>query len=458
MRPAAQPTARRPTAASIGRHSTRASAALRRLGEEDPALGALALWCGHRDAAAEAAPETGALAWTDGTTIFYAPGFADLPAHEQSGLAAHQVLHVALRHPARAGALAGRLGLGETLFNIAADAIVNETLTRAGHALPRPAVLLTPLLAETLGRDEAAALAKWDAEALTLALARDGAGGGRQGRPARGRAGKGGQGDGHEGMHGRAAAHAAARGFRRDLRAGSAGEGRRTASGSEAEAAAEWQGRLARALAAGRAAGRGIGALQLPLADIPRSELPWEMVLRGLVTRAVLARPAPSFRRPTRRWIATESDARARGRPIPAFEPGLSPVAGAARLAVAVDCSTSIDDARLALFAGQIAGIGRRTGAEVHVLPFDTAVLGVRQMRGAAWEDEIRALPLARGGGTDFAPVLAAAAALAPSAIVVLTDLDGPFGPAPGRTPVIWAVPGEVPRPPPFGRVISLAR
>ena len=443
-------------------HSPRASAALRRLGEDDPALGALALWCGPRDADGEDAPEPGALAWTDGRTIWYAPGFADLPAHEQVGLAAHQVLHVALRHPARARALGARLGLGEALFNIAADAIVNETLTQAGHALPRPAVLLTPLLAETLGREQAAALAKWDAEALTLALARDG-GGGRRGRPGKagdgqGGDGQGGRGTGADGMTGRAMAHAAGRGFRRDLQATGEGDGRRPGTDAEAEAAVEWQGRLARALAAGRAAGRGIGALQTPLADIPRSDLPWEVVLRGLVTRAVLHRPAPSFQRPTRRWIAGEADARARGRPVPAFEPGLAPVSGAPRLAVAVDCSTSIDDARLALFAGQIAGIGRRCGAEVHVLPFDTAVLGSRQMRGAAWEDEIRSLPLARGGGTDFGPVMAAAAGLAPSAIVGLTDLDGPFGPPPGRVPVIWAVPDDPPALPPFGRVISLAR
>ncbi|MGY6632503.1 MAG: vWA domain-containing protein [Alkalilacustris sp.] len=425
-----------------GAHSVRASAALRRMGEEDPALGALALWCAHRDAE-DGAPEEGALAWTDGCTIFYGPGFAALPAHEQVGAAAHQVLHVALRHPARARALGARLGTGAQLYNLAADAIVNETLSEAGHALPRPAVLLSRLVAEALGDRDPAPLARWDAERLVLALAartgRDGDGAGQR------------RGQSNEA---RAMAHAAAQGFRRDLHP----EGDDRGGGAQDEAAADWQGRLARALAAGRSAGRGIGALRGALADIPRSDLPWEVVLRGLLTRAVTRRPARSFQRPARRWVAAEADARARARPVPGFEPGLAPMPQTARLAVGIDCSTSIDDERLAVFAGQIAGIGRRTGAEVHVLPFDTEVQAVRRMRGAAWEDEIRRLPLARGGGTDFGPVIATAAALGPSAIVILTDLDGPLGPAPGRVPVIWAVPGAPPPRPAFGRVVSLAR
>jgi hypothetical protein len=43
-----------------------------------------------------------------------------------------------------------------------------------------------------------------------------------------------------------------------------------------------------------------------------------------------------------------------------------------------------------------------------------------------------------------------------PSALVVLTDLDAPFGRDP-RCPVIWAVPEGTNAPaPPFGQVLSL--
>ena len=83
-------------------HSARARRALAQLQEVDPALGVLALWCTHRD--------TDAPTFTEGETIYYGPGFESLPAHEQVGVAAHHVLHVALRHSARSEALAQRLG------------------------------------------------------------------------------------------------------------------------------------------------------------------------------------------------------------------------------------------------------------------------------------------------------------------------------------------------------------
>jgi hypothetical protein len=60
-----------------------------------------------------------------------------------------------------------------------------------------------------------------------------------------------------------------------------------------------------------------------------------------------------------------------------------------------------------------------------------------------------------RAGGTSFVDVLARADALDPSAIVLLTDLDGPIGPAP-RRPVIWAC-CRIPRTaPPFGQILDL--
>ncbi|TKA96629.1 hypothetical protein FAZ78_10515, partial [Cereibacter changlensis] len=151
------------------------------------------------------------------------------------------------------------------------------------------------------------------------------------------------------------------------------------------------------------------------------------------------------------------SAAREEGRFQPAFQPARSADRNRARVAVAVDTSSSIDDARLGLFAAQVAGIGRRSGAEVHVLAFDTVVTGQSRMQGVAWEQEIRRIGFARGGGTDFGPVIAAASALDPSVIVLLTDLDGPCGPAP-KAPVIWAIPQEEAPAPPFGRVLSLAR
>ena len=64
----------------------RAARALAHLGEVDPALAVLSLWCRHRD---------GDETRTKGDDISYAPGFETLGLPEQVGTVAHHVLHVA---------------------------------------------------------------------------------------------------------------------------------------------------------------------------------------------------------------------------------------------------------------------------------------------------------------------------------------------------------------------------
>lgn len=404
-------------------HSTRATPALRALTEADPALAALSLWCAHRDH--DGPTETA------GTEIRYGPGFATLPLHEQMGVAGHHILHVALHHSARMAAMAARFpeGFAADLWQIAADAIVNEALVQAGHALPRPALTLTGLLAAVQGTSPPAAeaLAEWDSDRLYLRLA----------------GGQGGEG-------GRARAHAQAQGHGADLHP-EAGEG------AGEERAADWRAHLARALAAGAAAGFGIGTLGHRLADWPRPRVPWELVLRRLLARATLPLPQPSHRRPARGWLAAEAMARASGGPVPAFQPGLARGQDVPRLALCLDCSTSIDAPVMGLFMAEIAGLCRRMGAEAHLLTFDTAVHHHLRLDPAGWRAQLQALDLPQGGGTDFRPALAAALRLRPSAIVVLTDLDGPLGPDP-RLPVIWAVPDATSAPEaPYGHVLALS-
>ncbi len=442
--------------ASARGHSKRATRALQKLAEIDPAFAALSLWVDHRDGEPEhdAARDTRfdgdpeAPAWTDGRTVYYGPGFERLPPDCQIGVAAHQILHVALRHPARDRALRARLGpsFAPRLFNIAADALVNETLIAAGYALPRPCITLTPLHAFVL-RDEtpaAQALAKWDAEALTLALAD---------AQQKGRTAAEGEGDAPHSA-GTAEGQARAAAFAPDIAA-------QTQSGSgeaeTAEADAEWRQRLARALEEGRLAGRGIGALGLRLGDIPTSDIPWERHLRHLVSRALLQEPQPDWARPSRRWAGMEAQARARGGRIPAYEPGRRREREAPRLAVALDCSSSVDDTRLGMFLGQIAGIARRTGAEVHAIVFDEAVRSVTKVPASGIEAALSRLDLSRDGGTAFDEVFTQARALAPSMLVILTDLDAPVPPAPKGVPVLWAVPERPPQRPPFGTVLDLS-
>ncbi|MEM9973214.1 MAG: VWA-like domain-containing protein [Pseudomonadota bacterium] len=411
-----------------GGHSTRAERALRRLAEDDPALGALALWCQHRDD-----PADSLRAVSTATTIRYGGAFEALALAEQAALAAHHILHIALGHAGRADALYRRFGAAfeSDVYNLAADAVVNEVLAAAGYTLPRPYPTLEETLAAAgLAGDEATA-ARWDADTLYVRLMarRDGSGG-----------------EGHA-----IEAYARSRGFEADLEPGAG-------AGDDMVSDADWRERLSRALEAGRAAGRGIGARVGRFADMPEPRVPWEILLRGMLARVLAEGPRRSHARPSRRWLAAEAASRVGGTPVPGFEPGTERRRRIPSVAVALDVSTSIDAARLGLFAAQIAGIGQRSGAEVHVLVFDEEVRSETRLQGRNWAGEIAAIPLAEGGGTDFRPVLARARALAPSAIVVLTDLEGPLGEAPGRIPVIWAVPDGAPPAPPFGRVVSLAR
>ena len=412
------------------RHSRRAGPALRSLMETDPAMAALSLWCDHRDGDTP-------VAQTTGTLITYGPGFDALPRHEQAGVAAHHILHVALRHSARMADMGARFGDGfqADLYAIAADAVVNEALVQSAYALPRPALTLTGLLADLDGSapPAAEALALWDVDRLYIRLTQQNAGADRAADRAR--------------------AHVRMRVFEPDLGP--------TAQRSEAADGADealWRQHLSRALEAGRLAGRGIGLLGYRWADIRPADTPWEVVLRGLVTQSLAEAAQPTYRRPARRWVAMEAEARRSGGPSPAFEPGVLRRIEVPRVVVCLDASSSIDEARLGMVMGEIAGIVRRLAAEFWVIPFDESPREAVRIDPGRWRFTLQGLDLPRGGGTDFGPVIAAAVHLRPSVIVILTDLEGPLGPPPRAVPVIWAVPSGSPPAPAFGRVVSLAR
>lgn len=403
----------------MSRPSARAAQAIAHLGEVDAALAVLALWCRHRDG-------TGATA-TSGETISYGPGFDLLGLPEQVGLVAHHVLHVALRHSARSAGLAERLGdaFDPALFTLAADAIINETLTLAGHAIPRPSVLLTELLAEA-GMPEpspVAALERWDADRLAMALHSD---------PGRAR---------------RLRDWAARRGFDDDLKSGTPDET------GPSQSAADWRNQILRAMEAGRKAGSGIGRLGAILADLSPDQVPWEVVLRGLLARAVVERPTPSWSRPSRPFIARLAEAERTHGPVPVFEPGHRRQGQRPRIVVGLDTSSSIAPQTLRLFWAETAGLARRTGAEVHLLAFDEEVHASRLLDPIALR---QTLPdqLRTGGGTDFTDLFAQSARLQPSVLVVLTDLDAP-SPAAPRFPVVWAVSRGSGKPP-FGKHVVL--
>ncbi|MEM9736880.1 MAG: VWA-like domain-containing protein, partial [Pseudomonadota bacterium] len=384
-------------------HSHRAAFALQKLAEDDPALGALALWCKHRDG--EGAE--GAAAWTAGETIHYGPAFTALAPHEQVGLAAHHVLHVAFRHGARSNGL--RLRFGERyqgdVYNIAADAIVNETLTRAGYALPRPAVTLAALVAKLRLAEPARekALATLDADALyvLLALDRGGSAGGQSGT------------EEDKSRAERVLAAAEQLGFAPDLEDDPSEAPEQLGTADDAE----WSQRLAFALEQGRRAGRCLGALGLRLQDLPQVTTPWEVVLRRLMTKALTQDRAPDYRRPARRWLALEGSARQRGTDQPAFLPATRQDRELPRIVIGLDTSGSVDTLRLKNFAAQVTAIARRARAELHLLVFDLTVRSHTLLTGPNIAERIAKIAFARDGGTSFVDVIDEAAALDPSII-----------------------------------------
>ena len=400
-------------------HSTRAATALAHLGEVDAALAVLALWCRHRDGAGAT--------MTQGEVISYGPGFDTLPLPEQVGLVAHHVLHVALRHSARQAALAERLGdsFDATLFGLAADGIINEALILAGHAIPRPAVTLTDLLAEAGLGDASpiAALQHWDADRLAMVLHAD---------PDRAR---------------RLRDWALSRGFTVDLATGE------PEADGKGLTAADWRNQMLRAMEAGRKAGSGIGRLGAVLADLAPDSVPWELHLRGLLARALTERPHRTWRRPAGAWVARMAEADRSGGPVPVFEPGRARMDHRPRIVIGLDTSSSISPQTLRLFAAEAEAIARRTGAETHLLAFDETVFLQQRLDPGAW-NSLRDVAFRTGGGTCFDDIFARATDLRPAIAVILTDLDAPLPAAPGF-PVVWAVPRAVPDPA-YGKVLLL--
>ncbi len=414
------------------RFEHRGTRAIERMVEHAPSSGGLALWIRHVDLPASdvQAPEVA----TDGMTIEYGPRFDALPLPRQAGLVAHQVLHVAFRHPHRLVALRQLIGDVDTkLFNVCADAIVNSSLGHLGWLeLPPGAVTLEKLLTKVLDADEdpTVLLLAWDVERLYRAI---------DDRPPPTK--------GQERNDGPRAARVRALGDGTpiDLMAPTVED---DAPEAQAERDREWRERLLRAHA-------GDGAhsmLRVLGADLPKTRTPWEQVLRVQLARGLSTQPHLSWSRPSRSYLANQGRA-GPGRRMP-WEPGTSTTKRLPILAVCVDVSGSIDDRLLERFAREIEAITRRAEAGLVVVVGDDCVRSVE--RCAPGKSSLRELEFQGGGGTDFTPLLAEAASHRPDICVFLTDLDGPANLRP-RFPVIWAVPqANAQAVAPFGRKLVL--
>ncbi len=448
-------------------YAHRGTRAVQRMVEYAPATGSLALWVHHLDVAQEIdAPK----ASNDGSTIRYSPSFERLSLPRQTGLVAHQVLHVALRHAPRYIELHRQLGdVDLELFNICADAIVNSALAHLSWLeLETGAVLLEDLLAKVLGVRENGekALLEWDLERLYRAIddrardnsrmlrsRKDGSKGkkGNQGE-------KSGQGSANSAQSERRTGNSAprsdgphsylvralGRNSSRDLVPTEEGADPQT----EAAQSREWRERVLR----GHAGDGNHSMLRALLADLPKVHTPWEQILRTQLARGLSLKRALNWSRPARSYIANQGRI-ASGKRMP-WEPGWSSGKAVARLVVMIDVSGSIDDELLGRFTAEIAAITRRLEAKSVVIVGDLRVRKVEVFEPG--RIDFNEVEFHGGGGTDFSPLLQEADRWRPDIGVFLTDLEGPATYRPGFQ-VIWAVPkAKADNPHPFGRKLVL--
>jgi len=344
-------------------HIHRGTPAVQKMVEYAPSTGGLALWVQHRDVD-ELPPgcDQGLAAANDGATIYYTPSFETLSLPQQIGVVAHQVLHVALRHPQRYQTLCQVLGdVDHQLYNTCADAIVNSTLSHLGWLeLPRSAVLLDGLLATALQLQQSAeaALLEWDLERLYRAVDDRRRGRGRRSEQARRRGASADQ-DRGEPQEGADREHQdGVRSSRVRWLGANTPQDLLPADGDErpereAEQAREWRERLVRAHA-----GDGMHSmLRQLIADLPKVRTPWEHLLRTLLTRGLSRSPERSWSRPSRSYVANQGRT-ASGHRMP-WEPGVTASRSVPRLVVMVDVSGSVEDDLMERFAREIEAISR---------------------------------------------------------------------------------------------------
>ena len=425
-------------------------------------LAGLALWCRFCDT------DEDAIAFTDGSTIYAGANYEKFDEKERRFICLHEILHVALCHPQRFTELEKRDGASfdPKLLNIAADAIINEslenltglrtpadawTLSRIWQCLEKAEDAANPNSAAkisssyysfsasaqarkiaNLTRAEFIRANRWSCEELYYFLKS--------------------QARSQSAFYGFLAEFAERDSLSGDLRLPETCETcKPCASQSEVaetnEEKRNWQQRLS------LLRGNAPEILDRLARELPRVETPWEQIFRSIVQTAFQEAVYKNYSRPNRRWLALERDYNARAGVNLPFAPDTVKKRGA-RLAVALDTSGSIDEGLLGRFLAEVAAMCAFNQRNLVLLIGDAVV---HQIVEIDWRDagsELSALRYTGGGGTDFRPLIKAAAEYTPDALVYLTDLYGETGDAPDF-PVIWATHGAAGKAP-WGEQISL--
>lgn len=407
-----------------------------------PGLASLALWCNFADT------DEDAIAFTDGQTIYAGAGYEKFSEKERKFICLHEILHIALCHPTRFLTLEKQdVGFNPELLNIAADAIINKALENlTGLKTPSDAWSLEKIWSvlekaedaanpkqenknqsyysygvsaqsrriANLTRAEFTQVSRWSCEELYYFL------------KAQARAFCG-------------FVEVLVSLYQKDSLAGDLlplknATAQPSKHNKNSEQKRDWQQRLS------LLRGTMPEFFQRLAGELPKTETPWEQILRSLVQSVFQEKQQTNYSRPSRRWLALERDYRvSSGVDLP-FSPEITKKRGN-RLAAALDTSGSIDENLLGRFLAEIAALCSYNQRNLVLIIGDAEVHKIAEIDWREAGEELSKLKYTGGGGTDFRPLIKAAKQFNPDALIYLTDLYGETGEQPDF-PVIWATHG----------------
>jgi predicted metal-dependent peptidase len=355
---------------------------------------------------------------TDGVSLYYNPGFVDtLNSATLAGVLAHEVMHPALQHHLR------RSKRDPRRWNEACDFAINPLLLDAGLSLPDG--VLVDHRFRGMSAEQIYNMREGEAQPETGGQdsASDGAGAGADETPEP-------QTNSDEPI-----APVTEGGIGQVLDAPLPDDG----TPSVEEQAREWSVALNQAVTLSKQAGKVPAGLARTLEGAAEAVVDWRELLRRLWSDTIPA--DSSWMRPNRRHIWAGL-----------YLPGVVRE-GTGEIAIAVDCSGSVNARLLRLFEAEVCSIieGQRPQC-VHVLYFDTEVHKVETYQAG---EQVHLNPVG-GGGTDFGPCFdwLDEHGIQPQTLVFLTDLCGTFPETEPAYPVIWASTER--RRAPFGSVIPM--
>jgi predicted metal-dependent peptidase len=337
---------------------------------------------------------------TDGRYLYWNPLFVrSLSDDELKGVVAHEVMHPAMGHIARMGTR------NLSKWNIATDAVINQTLLDAGFTLPKDRVLLPSIVSkvgETYAEEVYAKLPDMPDD---------------------------GEGEGEGGGQGVVRAPKTQGGFGQIIPPKDE-SGQPLSQEAQQNLEQEWKIAATQAAINAKLAGNAPGNLLRVVEEALRSKVNWREVLRRFITSATEPRDY-QWCPPNRRFIAM-------GMYLPSIKRE-----GTGSIDIHVDVSGSISQELLNQWAGELQEINREVRPEkMRVLYFDHALqLPVEEY---APDDEIT-LTMRGGGGTSYVPSFEWVSKQddQPMCAIVLTDLYCDEYPTQPDYPVLFATEGE---------------